>query len=93
MTSLRRAALAAVCLLAFPALAVAQTGTGGATGPQPSIFTDLASLYGPACGIIVALVIFFDRLAKVIPNSTDIKALAFLRKVAAVLGAKVPDVQ
>jgi hypothetical protein len=43
--------------------------------------------------LIAALVLFFDRLAKIIPNRTDNAILSSLRKLATVLGVKVPDVQ
>ena len=53
----------------------------------------LVSLWGPFLGLLAAFVIFFDRVAKVIPNSTTSGLLTVLRKVAAVLGVKVPDAQ
>lgn len=78
--------LVAVMLVGSPAFAadvVAPVGNDASGG--------LVSLWGPTLGIITAVVIFFDRLAKVIPNSTTNTILSILLKVATVLGAKVTD--
>lgn len=44
-------------------------------------------------GVLAAFILFFDRLAKLIPTSTTSNILSFLQKVATFLGIKVPDVQ
>lgn len=92
--SIRVAFVAFAALIMFGvagAFAQATTATAPATGI--GWLDQLASLWGPLCGVLVALIMFFDRLAKVIPNSTDNAILSALRKVATVLGVKVPDVQ
>jgi hypothetical protein len=72
---------------AFAQGAVASAPVGdGVTG-------GLISLWGPLLGVLVALVTFCDRLAKVIPNSTTSSILNAIRIVATVLGAKVQDKQ
>lgn len=84
------AGFAALFLLAMLAPAFAQT----ATAPVgDGLFGGLISLWGPLLGVLGALVLFFDRLAKVIPNSTTNGFLSILRKVSALLGLKVPDAQ
>jgi hypothetical protein len=68
----------------------------GATVAAPlgdGVTGGLISLWGPLLGVVVALVTFFDRLAKVIPNSTTSTILNAIRIVATVLGAKVQDKQ
>ena len=44
-------------------------------------------------GVAAAFILFFDRLAKLTPSDSDNKIVAFIQKVFAVLGVKVPDVQ
>ena len=44
-------------------------------------------------GVFAAFVLFFDRLAKLIPSSTTNTVLSILLKISTVLGAKVPDVK
>ena len=46
-----------------------------------------------AAGVLAAGVLFFDRLAKVIPSQSTNKIVQILQKVCAVLGVKVPDIQ
>jgi len=46
-----------------------------------------------ASGVAAAFILFFDRLAKLTPSDSDNKIVAFIQKVFAVLGVKVPDVQ
>jgi hypothetical protein len=81
-----------VCTLLFAATAYAAEAV--ATAPVGDAVTGgLVSLVGPALGVLSALVIFFDRLAKVIPNGTTSTILTVVRMVATVLGAKVQDKQ
>lgn len=44
-------------------------------------------------GVVAALVLMFDRLAKITPTESDNKLVAAAYKVFAVLGLKVPDVK
>lgn len=44
-------------------------------------------------GVIAAVVLFFDRLAKLIPTKSLGKIIGVLQKVTAILGVKVEDKQ
>lgn len=82
-------AVALIPLLAGYALAAAQITVG--TGPD--WFTTASALYGPACGVLLAVVILCERIARVIPNSTTNKVLKVLLVVTTIVGLKVPDNQ
>jgi hypothetical protein len=92
-------ALIACCLIAAVALLLAwgpSVAFAEAVAQAPvadSATGGLISLWGPFLGVISALVIFFDRVAKVIPNGTTSAVLQGIRVVATVLGAKVQDRQ
>jgi hypothetical protein len=87
----------AFCVLLFAALVLAQLAPAFADTAQApvadGITGGLISLWGPLLGVVTAFVIFFDRLAKVIPNNTTSSILNAVRLVATVLGAKVQDKQ
>jgi hypothetical protein len=51
----------------------------------------LISLWGPFLGVIAAIVVFFNALARVIPNSTTNGILQVLLKISSVLGLKIED--
>lgn len=51
------------------------------------------SNYGEIAGTFAALILFFDRLAKLTPTDSDNKIVAMLYKLFAILGLKVPDVK
>lgn len=85
---------AVIILFGLPLdMALAQTAT---TAPAPvggDMLGGIVSLWGPLLGVIAALVVFFNALAHVIPNSTTNGVLKVLLMVSRVLGLKVPDVQ
>lgn len=51
------------------------------------------SNYGDAAGALAALVLFFDRLAKLTPTDSDNKVVTMAYRIFAVLGLKFPDVR
>ena len=59
--------------------------------PSPDVVSSIVSLYGPVCGVIAAVVILCERIARVIPNSTTSKVLKVALVIATILGVKVPD--
>lgn len=55
------------------------------------IFTNLN--WAEITGVVVAGVIFFDRLAKITPTQSDDKIVQFAYKAFSILGLKFPDIQ
>jgi hypothetical protein len=78
-------------VLVFSGVAFAQAAMSAPVGDATT--GGFMSLWGPFCGVIASLVIFFDRVAKVIPNGTTGAILKGIRIVSTVLGVKVPDRQ
>ena len=85
--------LALLVVLANGGVALAQAAAPAAAPVGDGLLGGVVSLWGPLLGLLAALVLFFDRLAKVIPNSGVGGVLTVVRKVAAILGVKVPDVE
>jgi len=84
----------AALLVALCAVHAAYAAHDVATAaPPPDVLAFIVQLYGPACGVLAALVILFERVARVIPNSTTNKILKSLLVVATIFGVKVPDNQ
>jgi hypothetical protein len=87
--------LGIVLLVAMSAHGMAADSVAQAA-PKPvgdDLFSGLISLWGPLLGVITAVVILCDRIAKVIPSSSASKFAQVVRTIASVLGAKVPDRQ
>jgi hypothetical protein len=82
-----------MCLAMLPSMAFAEAATVAQAPVADGVTGGLISLWGPFLGVISSLVLFFDRLAKVIPNSTTSAILGGIRVIATVLGAKVQDRQ
>jgi hypothetical protein len=87
------AVVAVVCLALLPSMAFAEAATVAQAPIADNATGGLISLWGPFLGVISSFVLFFDRLAKVIPNSTTNAILSGIRVVATILGAKVKDQQ
>lgn len=85
------AALVLACVFLLLPEAFAQSVAQAPVGD--TLFSGLISLWGPFLGIIAAFVLFFDRLAKVIPNGTTSSVLKGILWAATILGVKVPDNQ
>lgn len=49
--------------------------------------------YGEYIAVATALVLLFDRIAKLTPTESDNKIVAYAYKIFAILGLKVPDIK
>lgn len=54
--------------------------------------TGLFEVLVPYLGAAAFGLIFFEKLAKLTPNTTDNKWVDYARKIFSILGVKVPDV-
>ena len=49
--------------------------------------------YGEYIAVATALVLLFDRIAKLTPTESDNKIVAYAYKIFAIIGLKVPDIK
>lgn len=83
-----------LCLLALVLVCLVVSDSFAQTATAPvadGLLGGLVSLWGPFLGLIAAIVIFFNTLARIIPNSTTSGILKVLLMISSVLGVKVPD--
>jgi len=84
--------LSLMILVALTGFVLAAVMRAPASEP-PDLLDTIVALYGPACGVLIALVILCERVARLIPNSTTSRVLKVLLVITTVLGVKVPDNQ
>jgi hypothetical protein len=90
---MKKLLVTALAVAALSALVVCAYAAATPEATLPGWLDTVAALYGPTCGVLVAVVILCERIARLIPNSTTSKILKVLLLVTTVLGLKVPDNQ
>jgi len=63
-----------------------------AEGAALGWFESLAVNYGGYIAVVLAFILFGEKVAALTPNKTDDKVVTFIRKVASFIALKVPDV-